>query len=339
VLNLPLEHLPTWLWQIVWTLATIGAAYLAGLVISAVAAARLDRLAARTNGQWDDVLTREIRRRVPFWAVLVGASLSLMHWPQVSPQASQLVTRLISAIGVLSVTFASASVAARLVALYGSRLEPSRPVSGLMQNVTRIVVVVIGLLVVVKALGYEITPMVAALGVGGLAVALALQEPLSSLFAGIFITLARQVRIGDYIRLDTGAEGEVVDFNWRSASLRQLPGNLVIVPNSKLAQAIVTNFSLPSVELGTTIDVVVDRESDLGTVERLATEVAREVTQEAPGAVHGALPAVRFAGYIDRGVLVHVTVRTRAFADQLLVRHECIKRLHARLAREGVKVR
>ena len=125
----------------------------------------------------------------------------------------------------------------------------------------------------------------AALGVGGLAVALALQEPLSNLFAGIFVTLAGQLRIGDYVRLESGPEGFIRDFNWRSARLQTMAGHYVIVPNSKLAQAIVSNFSLPSRDTQVTVEVGVDYGSDLAQVERVAMEAASDVIKDVTGSV------------------------------------------------------
>ena len=110
-------------------------------------------------------------------------------------------------------------------------------------------VVALGALVVLNGLGVSITPMLTAMGVGGLAVALALQEPLANLFAGIVIALARQVRVGDYVKLDNGVEGYVTDFSWWSTRIRMLSNNMVLVPNAKLAQSVVTNFHLPNPDM------------------------------------------------------------------------------------------
>ena len=334
-MDVTLVSMPVWLMPLVRTVITVAVAYFIGLVLSRIVARRLERLAARTSGDWDDVLVAELKRRVPFWAFLVGLYLSLAYWA-LNPQALQFATRLLSALGVASLTIAAAAIAVRLVATYGPRVSPEAPVSSLAQNVVRVLVIVLGVLVIVRSFGYDITPMLTALGVGGLAVALALQEPLSSLFAGIFITLAQQVRIGDYIRLDTGAEGYVVDFNWRAARLRQLADNVIIVPNSKLAQAIVTNFSQPTAELGVGVDLVVDRSSDLARVEQAALDVANAVMRDARAGVPNAQPSVRFSGLPEGGVKLSVGMRARSFADQFQLQHEFIKRVHARFAQEGI---
>jgi len=190
---------------------------------------------------------------------------------------------------------------------------------------------------VLRGIGVEITPVLAALGVGGLAVALALQEPLSNLFAGLFIALAGQVRIGDYIRLEPGPEGTVADFSWNATQLATSTGNIVIIPNAKLTQALITNFHRPSRDSGLTIELTVAPESDLAVVERIGLEAARVVMRDV-AVMPTAEPSIRFLAFTDLGVRVGVNVRAQQFSDQALVRHELIKRLHAALTIAGVQV-
>jgi small-conductance mechanosensitive channel len=82
-----------------------------------------------------------------------------------------------------------------------------------------------------------------ALGIGGLAAALALQDTLSNLFGGFHLLADQPVRIGDLIRLENGMEGVVEDIGWRSTRIRSLSKDLIVVPNAKLAQSILTNCS------------------------------------------------------------------------------------------------
>ena len=199
-----------------------------------------------------------------------------------------------SQVPVLSASLALASIASRLLSVYGRRLAPALPVSSLTQNIVWGLVVGLGLLVVLSGLGISITPMLTALGVGGLAVALALQEPLSNFFAGLFLALAGQIRVGDYVSLDSGQEGYVSDFGWRSTRLRMLSNNLVVVPNAKLAQALVVNHHLPSSDMAVLVEVGVDYASDLEHVERVVSEVGAEVMAEVTGGVTGFQPFVRF---------------------------------------------
>ncbi|HYN07959.1 MAG TPA: mechanosensitive ion channel family protein [Vicinamibacterales bacterium] len=337
-MNAFLDQWPIWVSRLVWTVITLALAFVVGITIRVFLAARLVRLATKTRRDWDDVLAVEVKRRIPFWSLLVGLWISLDYWP-LQPRWATLLSRTISTFAIASVTLLVAAVATRFVATYGPRVTPSVPVSGLTQNLVRFLVVTVGLLAILNGLDVDVRPALAALGVGGLAVALALQEPLSNLFAGLFVTLAGQVRIGDYVRLESGAEGFIRDFNWRSARLQTMAGHYIIVPNSKLAQAIVSNFSLPTRDIQVTVDVGVDYGSDLAKVEQIATTVANEVIRDVAGSVPDSPPAIRYHTFSDLSVKFSVNVRAREFADQFLIKHELVKRLHARLAHEGVVLR
>ena len=333
-----LDQWPLWVSRLVWTLITVGLALVVGTAIRLFLASRLVRLASKTRRDWDDVLAVELKRRIPFWSLLIGLWLSLDYWP-IQPRWATLLSRAISTVAIASVTLLVASVATRFVATYGPRVSPALPASGLTQNLVRFLVVTLGLLAILNGLNVDVRPALAALGVGGLAVALALQEPLSNLFAGIFVTLAGQLRIGDYVRLESGPEGFIRDFNWRSARLQTMAGHYVIIPNSKLAQAIVSNFSLPSRDTQVTVDVGVDYGSDLGQVEQIAMAVSNDVIKEVTGGVPDSPPVVRYHTFSDLSVKFSVNVRAREVADQVLIKHELIKQLHARLAREGIVLR
>jgi small-conductance mechanosensitive channel len=194
----------------------------------------------------------------------------------------------------------------------------------------------LGLLIVLHGFGVEITPILAALGVGGLAVALALQDPLSNLFSGLFVTVAGQLRIGDYVRLDFGVEGTITDFNWHSTRITAPSGDPIIVPNSRIAKAVVTNFSLPTKEVGFAVEFVLAPGTDLARVEQVTLEVAKDVLRGVEGGVETFDPLIRVLAYVDLGIRIAVLLRARTFADQALLKHELLKRLDARYRQEGI---
>ncbi len=330
------DQLP-WLTPVLRTALTIGGAYLVGRAATAALTGRLSRLVGSTHGEWDDIVLGAVRPRIALWSVLAGLWLSLGNWSMADRWVG-IVSAIISTVGLASVTLTMAAVATALVATYGSRALPGVPVSGLTQNTVRLLIVTLGALVILNGLGVEIRPMLAALGVGGLAVALALQEPLSNLFAGLFVSMAGQMRIGDYVRLDTGVEGRIVDFNWRSTLLELGSGSVVVVPNAKFSQAIVTNLTLPTPELGVSVEFVVAYDSDAAVVEQIALGVARDVMGSVDGAVRTFEPAVRFTAFGDLGLRATVALRARTVADQALVRHACIVRLHAAFRAQGIVV-
>jgi small-conductance mechanosensitive channel len=326
-----------WSSPLLWTIATVGISWFVGHLAAAIVVRRMPQWLPARHRALADAIAPTLRWRLSWWGLLIGVWLASAFWP-LTAEGRVLVERAVFAAGALSVTLAVAAAASHLIQSYGAAIAPVLPVSSLTRNVAWGLIVTLGVLVILHGLGLSITPMLTALGVGGLAVALALQEPLANFFAGLFLTLAGQIRVGDYVRLDSGQEGYVADFSWRSTRLRMLANNLVIVPNAKLAQAIVVNHHLPSPDTAVLVEVGVDYGSDLRQVERVVGEVGRGVMAEVAGGVPAFEPFIRYHTFGDFSVNFTVILRAREFVDQYLVKHEFIKRLHARFEDEGIVI-
>jgi small-conductance mechanosensitive channel len=213
------------------------------------------------------------------------------------------------------------------------------PVATLTQNLAQIGVVILGALVLLAHFQVSITPMLTALGVGGLAVALAMQDTLSNLFGGFYVAVAGQVRLADYIKLNTGEEGYVTDIGWRSTTIRSLGNSLIIVPNAKLAQAIVTNYDLPEKRMSATVEVRVSYDCDADRIERVLLDVAARGTREIPGMLSDPAPSVTFdPGFGDSALGLTLNYQVAEFASQFSVRHELRKRIFRRFREEGIRI-
>ena len=332
-----LFSLPSWCVALAWSLIVILAASLIGRLVTRTIIQRLAVWTAKTAWKWDELVIDALRRGIPVWSFLVGLHVAVGLWPLPEPIALT-ASRVIFVLVWLSVTLVCARLFGNLIAQYGSQFQHAMPVTSLTQNVTKIIVVILGLLMMLNGLGISIAPLLTALGVGGLAVALALQDTLSNLFAGIHLSMARQIRVGDYVKLESGQEGYVVDIGWRATQIRMLPNNMVLVPNNKIGQEIITNYNLPSHELGVTVDLGVDYDSDLAEVERVTVEVAREVMRTVPGGVPSFEPLVRFHTLGDFSINFTVVMQAKEFVDQFLIKHEFIKRFPARYRQEGILI-
>lgn len=207
---------------------------------------------------------------------------------------------------------------------------------GLIHALVRFAIFTFGLMLILDALDISITPLVASLGIGSLAVALGLQDTLANLFAGVYIVADQPIRDGDYVRLESGEEGFVSEIGWRNTRIVLVPDHVVIVPNHRIISSTLKNYSLPSREMGVPVEVGVDYQSDLGKVERVALEVAREVQKRVEGAVPEFEPVVRFNKFGDSGLNFVVVLRGKDFPAQFLIRHELVKALHARFKMEGI---
>ena len=208
----------------------------------------------------------------------------------------------------------------------------------LIRRVTILLISVGGLLVLLDFLEISITPMIAGLGLGGLAIALALQPTLSNFFAGTQVVADHVVRIGDYIEMDNGTSGFVTDIGWRSTRIRTPFNNTVIIPNSRLADSIITNYYSPSTELGVVVNCGVSYDSDLVHVEEVALTVTKEVIEELDEAVKTFEPWFRYEEFGDSNVNFWVWLQATDRMASFRLRSELIKRLHARFDQEGITI-
>lgn len=235
-------------------------------------------------------------------------------------------------------TLSTARAGGALVGRYTGAGLNGEVSTSILVTITRVAIVTVGILVILGTLGVSITPALTALGVGGLAVALALQDTLSNLFAGIHVIASKKVKAGDFIAVEGGYEGYVVDVNWRYTAVRQLPNNLIMIPNSKLASSVITNFHRPVREMSFLVEVGVSYGSDLRKVEEVVLDVARLVLRKVPGGKADFEPLVRYHTFDDFSINFTVVLRCLEFVDQYLLKHEFVKSLHERFKEEGVEI-
>jgi len=238
-----------------------------------------------------------------------------------------------------SIAIAGMRAIGSAVEMLSGRAEGAIGSPTLVVNMARLAVGVLGVFIILQNLGIDITPLITALGIGGLAVALALQDTLGNLFAGVQIILTKQVRPQDYVRLDSGQEGWVTDVKSRNTTILTFPdGNLLAVPNSLLASSVVKNFSMPRKALWVSVEVGVSYDSDLDHVERVTLEVARQVLSAEDGGMSNEEPIVRFHTFGDSSINFELRMLVREFESQAPIRHELIKSLHQRFNAEGIEI-
>jgi len=310
---------------------------LAGYGLRKYVLARLSRWARKMDSRTGDMILSAVR--APFlvlWFMLaIYVALEFSELPQTMVAKAD---RGLSILATIAVTMLAANILCGFARIRAERIESIMPVTSLTENIIRIIVYGVGVLVILNGLGISIAPILAALGVGGLAVALALKDTLSNFFAGFHIIVNGQIRVGDYLKLESGEEGYVNDIGWRTTQIKTLPGNLVLIPNAKLTEMIVTNYTLKEKDMAVLVGMGVHYGSDLKKVERVTCEVAAAVMREVPGGVPDFTTFIRYHTYGESSINFTTIQRDQTFVDQYIVKHEFIKRIHERFAKEGIVI-
>lgn len=301
------------------------------------------RLTKKTKTNLDDFLMQAIRKPIYIAIILAGVYFAIQYLAFLSAY-----NILINQVFTIIWIFVGAYLGARIVGAFFrwysediSKKTKSKVDDTLMPIVSKIInafIYVIALIIILKSFGIEITPLIAGLGIGGLAIALALQESLANLFSGAFIASDKVVKVGDFIELDSGLNGYVLEVGWRSTKIRTMPNNLVVVPNSKLANSIITNYTDPEEAVSLYPRCGVAYGSDLERVEKVALEVANKIKKTIPGVKQDYDPVVRFKEFGDSNIDFIVVMRAEKYADQFLIHHEFMKALKKRFDKEDIEI-
>ncbi len=318
--------------------ALIISGFLIGIIFRKIVLRNLKkRISVKTKWKVTEIIISSICNMSILWFGIAGLYGSILT-TQINPTISIVIQKVLLVIVIFSVTIVLARISAGFINLYTKKVEGILPSPSIFINLTIILIFIIGILIIIKSLGITITPMLTALGVGGLAVAMALRDTLSNLFAGIHIIATKQVKPGDYIKIDTGEKGYVTDITWRNTTIRAIQNNMVIIPNSKLASTKLINYYQPQKEMAVLVQVGVSYDSDLKIVEKVTIEVAKEVMKEIPGGVTEFEPFIRYHTFSDFSINFTVILRAKEFFDKYIIKHELVKRLHKRYQEEGIVI-
>jgi small-conductance mechanosensitive channel len=328
--------------QSIWATGLLVGLLAAAFVIDLVLSAVERRLNRRFPDGLAPQLVRGVRRPLVLFVVILGLYLALLALSAQEPWRGSIMNAFnIAMILLVGRTIASLSTTGinwyiRVVAPLTATLVDDKMLPTLRRVVT-VTVYAITLLIALDTLGVSISPLLGGLGIGGLAVALAMQPTLGNFFAGTYILSDGAIHIGDYIELHNGPSGYVSEVGWRSTKIRTWLNNLVIIPNSVLADTIVINTRAPDPTVNVMVTCGVSYASDLTEVERVVMEVTQQILDDCPHAAPDE-PWFGYDGFGDSNVNFWIFVKARDRLGSFVVTNELIKRIHARFAQEGIEI-
>ncbi len=308
-----------------------------GMVFKQVIHTRLKKAARKSDWEGDDVILDSVESQIVLWFFWAFLSLALRNIDIAEPFGIY-VSNFLIIILIASVTHAGAKLIVGLLDLWSKKQGGGFPSTTMFTNFVWVTVYIIGLLFILDALDISIAPMLTALGIGGLAVSLALKDTLTDVFAGLHILLSKKVQPGDFVSLDSGEMGYIQNITWRNTKMLERTNNIIQIPNTKLSNAIIKNYDSGDPSFSVKIPVGVGYDSDLDNVERIVLEVANELHQSMDQMNKNSTPSLKFRGFGESSIDFMVYFRGNKYGDQNPIIHEFVKKLHKRFNDEGIEI-
>lgn len=244
----------------------------------------LKRLTRRTPTPYDDLYVQSVRTCLRWLIGLIALYIATTRLQFLSPESRQILTHIYFVLTVAII----ASLLWKLVDVYvlwyrdkaeeqGEKAD-KEAVLLLAERAIRGLLILVALMIALDQLGVNITALVAALGIGGLAISLAAQETLSNMIGGIIVLMDEPFRVGDRVEiqgLDTW--GDVVEIGLRTTRIRTMDNRMVIVPNSSISKNQIINYSFPDPRYRTQTEIAVAYGSDLRQVREVITQSLRGI--------------------------------------------------------------
>ena len=276
-----------------------------------------------------------------------AVAVALKHWQSginLDTDIALLAQRTGSVIAIAVVSFMLARVVNVLFAWYlttfaentATRLDDQLlpPV----RRLTPLVIYSIALLLALAVFDIAITPLLATLGIGGIAIALAAQPTLSNYFAGTYVISEGEIHVGDFIEIEGGPSGYVEAISWRSTKVRSFFNNLIIIPNSMMAENMITNYSRPAPAINVIVNCGVSYSSDLQQVQDIAITAATELAIESEHAVTNSEPSFGFDTFGDSNIDFWVFIQATDRVGAWYLKSDLIKLIHQRFNDAGIAI-
>jgi len=326
----------------IWAIFTIAFFWALSYIVT-IAIGLVGKVASKTESDIDDKIIDAIKLPIRYLAILMGIFYAgkKFDWSVTIKEQSYGLQDAMFVLIALLIGFTASRILKVLFVWYGERDDKGKMNQTMFIFVRKMIsvfVYAIALVIILGQLGIQIGPLLAGLGVAGLAIALGLQSTLENLFSALFLVMDKSINIGDWIQLDDGTKAYIEDISWRSVRIRTITGNTVIVPNSSFVSQNISSYDYPVQSFYTSIEVGVSYDTDLEKAEYVAMQAAEKVIKDAGIKEAENNPTIRYKAFGDSSINFIVIVKVDAVTDEGKVQHMLIKEIKKQFDEQGIEI-
>src|SRR3989339_10088 len=206
------------------------------------------------------------------------------------------------------------------------------------RKISSVLIYLIAVIIILGQFNVQIGPLLAGLGVAGIAIALGLKTTLENLFSALFLVTDKSINIGDWIQLEDGTKAYIEDISWRSVRIRTISGNMVIVPNTVFVGQKISSYDYPVSSFYTSIQLGVAYNTDLEKCEYVALQAAEKVIKDEGITEQDNNPIVRYKSFGNSAIEFTVIIKIDKVQNEAKVQHALIKEIHKQFAENGIEI-
>jgi small-conductance mechanosensitive channel len=327
--------------QYLVAIITVVTFYLASYIVTYLLSL-LEKVTSKTKSNLDDKIIQAAKLPIRYLAVLIGFYIAIGKTDLNFSFKNFNIGDVFYILIVLLLSFTASRIVKVFLDWYGEIASEKKHISKTMfiflSKIISISVYVTATIIVLGHFNVEIAPLIAGLGIFGLAIAFGLKETMANLFAALFLVLDKSINIGDYIQLEDGTKAFIEDISWRSVRIQTIRGNTVIVPNNKFVGQNISSYDYPESPMTTSITLGVSYDSDLEQVEYVAKQVGEAVIQEQGISVVENNPSIRFQVLGESSIDFSIYLKIDKVTDEGRVKHALIKKMIAEFKTKGIDI-
>ena len=294
----------------------------------------------KTKTVLDDILISAIRVPVYYLILIGGITISANIITLPSP-IRDIIDKILSSVLIgISCYIAALIINIFIKTWFTERKAVTGRVRGealvvISRKILNFIVFIILLILILKLWGVQVAALLASLGIAGFILGFALKDTFANMFGGIALIADRSFKIGDFIRLESGEEGEIIDIGLRSTRLKSFEaGNEIIIPNSVLVMSKITNFGRPLISLKMVVKTGVAYGSDINQVKRILLGILSEIE----GVLKKPSPQVYFMEMADFSLNFNLVFWIKDYRKRFNIKDEVISQAYQKLQEAGIKI-
>ncbi len=290
----------------------------------------------KTKTEVDDIIMRTIKRTVTYSIPLIGLMVALRPFSSHTPVPQHTLFSLLVVLLMSSATGLIEALSQWVKKTWVNQTQSTLDdaLLPLMGKALKTVVVIVGVLLILQQWDIHIGPMLGALGIGGLAIGLALNNSLTNIFGGVQLILDSSINVGDKVMLESGELGVVLDIGLRSTKLQTYDNEVISLPNSQLSNARIKNFTKPDLRIRVTVNFGVAYGTDVAQVKDLVVNAIRKLD----GILQEPEPQVLFLDMRDFSLAMSARVWVYDYNKQFAKKLEMTELIYNTLNENGIDI-